>query len=44
MDLREIEWSSIDGINLEQDKYQWRTPVNTVMTHWIQLNGKFLRR
>jgi hypothetical protein len=31
MDLREIRWSSIDWINLAQDRDQWRALVNTVM-------------
>jgi hypothetical protein len=31
MDLREIGWGGIDWINLDQDRDQWRAPVNTVM-------------
>jgi hypothetical protein len=31
MDLKEIEWGSMDCIDLTQDWYQWRTLVNMVM-------------
>jgi hypothetical protein len=31
MDLREIEWSGIDCINLTQDRHQLRALVNTIM-------------
>jgi hypothetical protein len=31
MDLREIEWDSVDWIGLAQDGDQWRALVNTVM-------------
>jgi hypothetical protein len=31
MDLREIEWSGIDWIDMTQDRDQWRALVNTVM-------------
>jgi hypothetical protein len=31
MDLREIGWDGMDWIDLAQDRYQWRTLVNTVM-------------
>jgi hypothetical protein len=31
MDLREIGWDSRDGIELAQDRDQWRVLVNTVM-------------
>jgi hypothetical protein len=31
MDLREIEWSDVDWIDLTQDRDQWRALVNTVM-------------
>jgi hypothetical protein len=31
MDLREIEWDSIDWIDLAQDRDQWRAFVNTAM-------------
>jgi hypothetical protein len=29
--LREIRWSGVDWIDMAQDKYRWRTLVNTVM-------------
>jgi hypothetical protein len=31
MDLREIEWSGMNWIDLAQDKDQWRAFVNTVI-------------
>jgi hypothetical protein len=31
MDFREIEWDSVDWIDLAQDKDQWKTLVETVM-------------
>jgi hypothetical protein len=31
MDLRVIEWSDVDWINLAQYRDQWRGAVNTVM-------------
>jgi hypothetical protein len=31
MDLREIGWSGIDGIDLAQDRDQWRALLNMVM-------------
>jgi hypothetical protein len=31
MDLREIEWSDMDWIDLSQDRDQWKALVNTVM-------------
>jgi hypothetical protein len=31
MDLREIEWNSMDWIGLAQNRDQWRPLVNTVM-------------
>jgi hypothetical protein len=31
MDLREIEWGSMDWIDLAQDRDNWRALVNTVM-------------
>jgi hypothetical protein len=31
MDLREIGWDDTDGIDLAQDREQWRDLVNTVM-------------
>jgi hypothetical protein len=32
MDLREIEWSGMDWINLAQDRDQWMVLVNTKMS------------
>jgi hypothetical protein len=31
MDLREIEWGSMEWIDLAEDMDQWRALVNTVM-------------
>jgi hypothetical protein len=31
MDLREIGWGGMDGIDLAQNRDQWRILVNTVM-------------
>jgi hypothetical protein len=31
MDLREIEWSGVDRIDMVQDRDQWRALVNTVL-------------
>jgi hypothetical protein len=31
MDIRKIEWSGMDWIDLAQDRDQWRFLVNTVM-------------
>jgi hypothetical protein len=31
MDLKEIGWGGMDWIDLDQDRDQWRTLVNTVM-------------
>jgi hypothetical protein len=31
MDLKEIGWDVMDWIDLNQDRGQWRAPVNTVM-------------
>jgi hypothetical protein len=31
MDIRGIGWDSMDWINLDKDKDQWRALVNTVM-------------
>jgi hypothetical protein len=30
INLREIDWSGMDGIDLAQDRDQWRALVNTV--------------
>jgi hypothetical protein len=35
MDLREIEWDGMEGINLAQDRDQWRALVNTVVNLWV---------
>jgi hypothetical protein len=35
MDLREMEWKSVDWIHVAQDKDQWQTLVSTVMNHWV---------
>jgi hypothetical protein len=31
MDIREIEWDGMHGINMAQDRGQWRALVGTVM-------------
>jgi hypothetical protein len=31
MDLREIGWDGMDGIELAQNRDQWKAPVNTVI-------------
>jgi hypothetical protein len=31
MVLRQVGWDGMDGINLAQDRDQWRALVNTVM-------------
>jgi hypothetical protein len=31
MDLREIGWDGVDWIDVAQERYQWKTFVNTVM-------------
>jgi hypothetical protein len=31
IDLREIGWDGMNWIDLDQDRHQWRTLVNTVM-------------
>jgi hypothetical protein len=42
-DLREMEWGSMDGIDLAKERGRWRALVNTAMNLWIPLNaGKFL--
>jgi hypothetical protein len=35
MHLREIEWGSMDWIDLAQDRDQWKALVNTVMSHRV---------
>jgi hypothetical protein len=36
MDLRQIGWGGVDGIDLDQDRDQWRALVNTVMKLRVQ--------
>jgi hypothetical protein len=31
VDFRDIEWDGMDWIELDQDREEWRTLVNTVM-------------
>jgi hypothetical protein len=31
MDIREIGWHGVDGIDMAQDRDQWRALVNTVL-------------
>jgi len=31
MDLKEIDWESVDWMHLAQDRDQWRTLVKTVI-------------
>jgi hypothetical protein len=31
MDLREIGWDGVDGIDMAQDRDQWRALLNTVL-------------
>jgi hypothetical protein len=35
MDLREIDWGSLDLIQLAQDRDRWRDVVNTVINLWV---------
>jgi hypothetical protein len=35
MDIGEIEWGSVDWINLTQDRDQWRALVKAVMNLWV---------
>jgi hypothetical protein len=43
IDLRETGWDGMDGIDLAQDRDQWRALVNTVMNLRVPQNaGKFL--
>jgi hypothetical protein len=35
MDLLEIELSVVDWIVLAQDRYRWRTLVNSIMNFWV---------
>jgi hypothetical protein len=38
MDLRAIGWSSIDMMNVAQDRDQWWALVNMVMNLWVPRN------
>jgi hypothetical protein len=40
MDLREIDWSGMDWIDLAQDRDQWWALVNTVMNLRAPYNVK----
>jgi hypothetical protein len=31
MDLQEVEWRSMDWIDIAQDRYRWRALVNDVI-------------
>jgi hypothetical protein len=35
MDLREIGWDHVDGIDVTQDRDQWKALVNTVLNLWV---------
>jgi hypothetical protein len=37
IDLREMGWDGMDGIDLAQDRDKWRDLVNTVMNLWVPL-------
>jgi hypothetical protein len=44
MDLREIGWDGVDGIDMPQDREQWKALVNTVLNLRVPYNaGEFLR-
>jgi hypothetical protein len=43
MDLSEIRWSTVDWMDLAQDRDQWRALVNTVIKLQVQRNaGKLI--
>jgi hypothetical protein len=43
VDLRDIEWDSVDWIDLAHNSDQWRVLVNTVLNLRVPQNaGKFL--
>jgi hypothetical protein len=35
MNVREIGWGGMDGIDLAQDRDQWKALVNMVMNLWV---------
>jgi hypothetical protein len=35
MDLKEIEWGGMEGIDLVLDGDQWKAFVNTIMNHRV---------
>jgi hypothetical protein len=35
MDLREIGWDGLDWIYMAQNRDQWRTVVNAIMSIWV---------
>jgi hypothetical protein len=35
MNLRDIGWSGMDWTDLAQDRDQWRSLLNTVITFWF---------
>jgi hypothetical protein len=39
MDLREIDWGSVEWIQLAQDRYRWRAVVNTLMNLRVPERG-----
>jgi len=43
MDLQEVEYGSMDWIEVTQDNDNWRALVKAVMKLWVPLNeGNFL--
>jgi hypothetical protein len=43
MDLREIDWGSMDRIDLTEDSDRWRALLNMVLNLWVPQNvRKFL--
>lgn len=42
LDLKEMEWESLDKIDLTQDWGMWCAIANMLPNHWVPLNlGKF---
>jgi hypothetical protein len=35
MDLREVEWSGLDWIDLAHQRNRWQALVNAVMNPWV---------